>query len=207
MRRVAEALGITDEASIETLCAMASTQRLARGQKFISEGEMPRSISFPVTGVLRTYFTDATGHEVTDCIVDDISVPLIASADTHAPSFETIEALTDCELVSVRIDDLERAVAARPPLAAAYIKVLERAWYSQWSLRTMLRSMSARERYLWFLETYPGVIGLLTHRNIASFINVTPVTLSRVRSALRHEGIDPDTGLPAADGEQEPAGN
>ena len=206
MRRVAAALGITDETSIETLCAMASSQRLSRGQKLISEGETPRSISFPITGTLRTYFTDAAGHEVTDCIVNDISVPLIASADTHAPSFETIEALTDCELVSVRISDLERAIMKHPPLAAAYIKVLERAWYAQWSLRTVLRSMSARERYLWFLETYPGVIDLLTHRSIASFINVTPVTLSRVRSALRHEGIDPDTGLPAADGAQEPAG-
>ena len=200
MRRVCDALGITDEASIATLCAMASTQHLARGQKFISEGETPRTISFPVTGMLRSYFTDSAGHEVTDCIVNSITTPLIASADMHIPSIETIEALTDCELVSISIAELEQAVTVHPPLAAAYIKVLERAWYAQWSLRTISRSMSARERYLWFLETYPGVINLLTHRNIASFINITPVTLSRVRSALRREGIDPDTGLPL-DGE------
>ncbi|MEQ2617002.1 hypothetical protein AAAT94_07475 [Intestinimonas aquisgranensis] len=41
------------------------------------------------------------------------------------------------------------------------------------------------ERYQWFLEAYPGLIDQVTHRYVASFLEMSPVTLSRLRSALR----------------------
>lgn len=46
---------------------------------------------------------------------------------------------------------------------------------------------SASERYRWFLSNYPGLIDRVPHRHIASFLNMTPVTLSRLRRAEREK--------------------
>ena len=41
------------------------------------------------------------------------------------------------------------------------------------------------QRYQWFLENYPGLIHTLNNKHIASFLGMTPVTLSRLRHQLR----------------------
>ena len=41
----------------------------------------------------------------------------------------------------------------------------------------------AAERYAWFTRSYPGLIDRVSHRYVASFLGITPVTLSRVRAA------------------------
>ena len=53
--------------------------------------------------------------------------------------------------------------------------------------RHILSSYSAMQRYQWFLEEYPGIIHRVSHKYIASFLGMTPVTLSRLRKTLREE--------------------
>ena len=53
----------------------------------------------------------------------------------------------------------------------------------------MMYQYNAQERYEWFLKKYPGVIDLISHKYIASFLGMNPVTLSR----LRKFNIDEDT--------------
>lgn len=53
----------------------------------------------------------------------------------------------------------------------------------------MLCHTTAMERYRWFLDEYPGLIDRAPHRHIASFLNVTPVTLSRLRREERRNAL------------------
>ena len=60
-----------------------------------------------------------------------------------------------------------------------------------WELKTMLHKCSAQERYQWFLKNYPGLIDQVTNKYIASFLRMSPVTLSRLKTGLekeRHDG-------------------
>ena len=51
-----------------------------------------------------------------------------------------------------------------------------------WDIKRAVSQKTARERYVWFLKAYPGVIDLIPHRYIASYLGMTPITLSRVRN-------------------------
>ena len=44
------------------------------------------------------------------------------------------------------------------------------------------------ERYQWFLARYPGLISTVNNKHIASFLGMTPVTLSRLRRQVREQG-------------------
>ena len=46
---------------------------------------------------------------------------------------------------------------------------------------------TAMQRYQWFLEAYPGFIDKVSNKHIASFLGMTPVTLSRLRRVLREK--------------------
>lgn len=47
--------------------------------------------------------------------------------------------------------------------------------------------LNAKERYNWFLREYKDLIDRVSHRHVASFLNMTPVTLSRLRKEFREQ--------------------
>ena len=54
-----------------------------------------------------------------------------------------------------------------------------------WEIKTITTQHTAIERYQWFLKAYPGLIDHVSNKHIASFLGMTPVTLSRLRRAIR----------------------
>lgn len=70
-------------------------------------------------------------------------------------------------------------------LVYIYNHLLQASMEEHWQLKTVLHKRTAMERYQWFLEAYPGLIDQVTHRYVVSFLEMSPVTLSRLRSALR----------------------
>lgn len=51
----------------------------------------------------------------------------------------------------------------------------------------MLYKYTAKERYEWFLEKYPGLIDQITNKYIASFLRMSPVTLSRLKTLYKNK--------------------
>ena len=66
-----------------------------------------------------------------------------------------------------------------------YNKLLLIGLDRHWQEKINLLSCSAMQRYLWFLENYPNLIDLVGNKYIASFLGMTPATLSRLRRRLR----------------------
>lgn len=138
-----------------------------------------------VKGIARAHGLSADGDEVTDRLVFVPGTPVMTSADATTPSPECFEALTDCNLIKLKISDFYRAAESTPQLLSIYNSLFESAWHNHWKVENAIRHLSAKNRYEWFLREYPGLIDAIPHRCIASFLRMTPVTLSRVRSQHR----------------------
>ena len=59
----------------------------------------------------------------------------------------------------------------------------------QWEIKSAMYQYDAKERYLWFLDYYPGVIERISNKYVAAFLGISPVTLSRLRRSIREEGF------------------
>ena len=187
VKSIFESLGVTDKDVIKTLCGIASIHTLRKGECLFRQGEQLHSISFVVSGVVRAYYVDSDGREVTDRLIDRPNAPIIAVPALTSPALETIEALTACKLVCLDAEAYSDLLLSDHAVALAHIKLLSQIAETQWSLRTIVDQKDARGRYLWFLEEYPGLIDLIPHYYVASYLSITPVTLSRVRMALKQE--------------------
>jgi len=159
-------------------------RRLAKGRAFIEPGQPSVEAAIVLSGLFRFYYTDAEGREATKAFRGPGEM-LAAYAELldERPSRTTIEALEDSEILVVRHDRftaLYKAHACWQELG----RVIAEDHYRQRERREQeLLLDSATERYRTFLKEKPDLAAKLPQKLIASYLGITPVALSRIRSS------------------------
>ena len=183
-----EVLGITNENLLEELCNIAVMTKIKKGTLLVQKGEIQTYISFLVDGVFRGYYESSDGKEVTDCFGYICGQPAMASYDLESPTVTNLVAETDSTCVRFSIADIKRLLEKYTELVYVYNQLLMKDMERHLRIKQIMYEYDAMGRYQWFLEAYPGLIDIVNHKNIASFIGITPVSLSRVRRKLRGGG-------------------
>lgn len=177
--------GLTDKDAVEALCRMAEVRKIPRGTVFLKTGQMQTEMFLLLGGVARGYFIDVDGGDHTDCFCFRCGTPTMPPCSFDEPSPENLVALTDCEMVVLPLQETMCLVREHMQLAELYARFLTGAMRLHNHTRHVICSLPAKQRFEWFLEEYPGLIFDVSNRHIASFLNMTPETLSRLKSALR----------------------
>lgn len=180
-----ETLHVEDPDLLEGLISITNIMYLDKGELLVRQGDRQTDFLFLVSGIFRGYYLDVNGKEVTDCIGFKSGTPAMSSAIDNAISPISIEAVV--ESVFLRIDGakLIPLIERSPLLLKIYNKVLQTAMQIHWALKVTVTQRTALERYQWFLENYPGLIDQVSNKHIASYLGMTPVTLSRMRRMMR----------------------
>lgn len=152
-------------------------------------GEVQNDVYFLESGIARGYFLDVNGKDVTDCFGFQCGTAAVSfgQLELNASSPMTIEVLEDCRFFCVPISVVIRLQKRYAEAMMLYNQLLIAAMKAHWDLKHVLNSYTAVQRYQWFLEEYPGLIDKVSNKYIASFLGMTPVTLSRLRRTLREE--------------------
>ena len=107
--------------------------------------------------------------------------------DVEAVSPLSVEVASRSCFFCLPIREIFGMIEQYQEITLIYTRLLIEAMDKQWQLKKVLNQCTAMQRYQWFLEEYPGLIRKVNHRHIASFLGMTPVTLSRLRRAIREE--------------------
>lgn len=180
-------LGISDQTLLCKLADAAEEKRLNRGDFVLREGEEQKEVSFLITGILRGFFIDLDGNDVTDCFGFQPGDPAMTTFEIGTCSSISIVALTKCHLLTFPVDTAIKFIENEPALMYTYNHLLTAALKRHWEIKTMLYKYTAKERYEWFLEKYPGLIDQITNKYIASFLRMSPVTLSRLKTLYKNK--------------------
>lgn len=180
--------GMSDEL-VSALAQNATARTLEKGEHLLERGEVPSKVGFLASGVVRCYTVDINGHDVTDCIIAQPGSVLAPSADLAAPVPSAVEALLESEVVLIDVALIRSLLETSLEANHLYIRLLTEAWRAHWEMRRVVSQLRARDRYLWFLERFPGVVDKIPVKYVGSLLGMTPVTLSRVRTELREEGV------------------
>lgn len=179
--------GLLSDDEVALLAGASHVRRFEKGETIISEGEVPPAVFILASGVARSYLVDAGGKEVTDCIMGTPGLAVMPSARLDVPSPTRVEAVTAVNLIAIDMTCVASLLKTSLGVNKLYVSILQDAWEAHWEAERVSRECSARERYLWFLGRFPGMDVVVPARHIASFLGMTPVTLSRLRSTLREE--------------------
>jgi CRP-like cAMP-binding protein len=188
LRSYLESKGHFTEQEFGLLEALFSPATLRPGEFLQRAGESVRHAAFVAMGCLRSYVIDATGKEVTLEFAPEnwwLGDRTFLVGGTTCECF--IDSIGHSDLLLFDQASLQKMIECVPAFAAMFRVAFQK--YAAAKDRRIINalSMSTEERYLEFLKTYPGIALHVPQRMLASYLGVSPETLSRVRKHLSHK--------------------
>ncbi|WP_133272763.1 Crp/Fnr family transcriptional regulator [Hymenobacter radiodurans] len=155
---------------------------LDKRQHLLISGDKCSHLAFVTQGCLRSYSINAQGQEHTlQFAPEDWWVSDLYSLLTQQPSTMNIDALEDSQMMLLSQADLE-TVYAQCPIFERYFRLLMQGRYVALQERVNASlSQTAAEKYQHFLRKYPSIAQRVPQHFIASYLGITPESLSRVR--------------------------
>lgn len=179
---------LSDVAYAEDFAAHWTPMRLGKGAHANQQGYPERNEYVVLDGCLTSSICDPNGKEVCvglfagPCVV----TPNIART-REGLSIVSIAATTDASLVRIDTDLLSNLMISSQPVRHWANAVLRDALSDKAEREWCLAALAGADRLDWFRQAFPGFESKFTHSLIASFLGITPVTLSRLRARDKHK--------------------
>jgi len=160
-------------------------KKLRKKQYLLQEGDICKSIAFVEKGALREYTVGDKGTEhILQFALEGWVISDLHSFMTGEPAAYHIDALEDSELVLITKSAHEE-ILKRVPKYETFSRLLITGAYLAMQKRvTSIISNSLEERYLYFINLYPDIAQRVPQHMIASYMGLSPETLSRVRKKI-----------------------
>lgn len=180
---------IKDRELLDRLLQASELRRVKKGEVLLRVNEVQQWCPLLVSGLIRGYLLDVNGRDISECFCYEPGTAVISCLGLEEISPISFEALEESELVCVRLPELQQLLGEYVELLWLYNRMLLAAMRTQWETKMALYQYTGRQRYEWFLRTYPSLANRVSDKHIATYLGITPVTLSRLRRALREEGV------------------
>jgi CRP-like cAMP-binding protein len=156
--------------------------RFQKGDTILQEGQVSRYLYFVEKGMVRQYYYKNSKDVTEHFSFEGRIVFCIESFLKQEPSRLIVEALENTKLYAIPYDDLNNLLARNQEIDMLYRKILEHVAISSQEHADSQRFENATERYERLLREKPEIILRAPMIHIASFLQMTPETLSRVRN-------------------------
>jgi CRP-like cAMP-binding protein len=169
----------------EMIAEYFQLESFPKNEYFVSQGKVCRKLAFISEGVMRYCMFRDDGSDVTCffmCENDFVGDP--DSFFAQKPTDKNAQALTDCQLITISYDNMQRLLRELPRgkeiLAAIDHYVTMKLLYQ----RTFLLNLDASVRYHEFVREYSNVLQRVPLSYIANFLGITQQSLSRLRKQM-----------------------
>jgi CRP-like cAMP-binding protein len=161
---------------------------VAKRKLLLKEGMVCEHIYFIVKGALRGFTREGQKDITTWITVENEMVSSILSLDQRVKSIENIQALEKCELLALRLADLEIMYELFPETNVLARKILQRYYADAEQRAFIARLTKAENKYRHFLKRHGALSNRIPLKYIASYLGVTLETLSRIRKKFTSKG-------------------
>lgn len=179
---------VLPEESYKKFLKLTKLIKKDKKQALTKLGETPTDLFILKNGIVRSYYIDEKGKKYTRSFFTPISsTGSLGALILKKPSKLTYECITDCELYALNFKELKELIKKDKNIAIMYGKALESIFLLLESRIFDLSVLNATEKYLKLKKEIPDIENLMPQYYIASYLNITPVQLSRIRKELYHK--------------------
>lgn len=160
-------------------------KKLRKKQYLLQEGDVCKAIAFIEKGALKEYSVDETGNEhIFQFGLEGWVISDLYSFLTGEPATYNIDAIEDAELLLISKSSHEELLLEVPKYETFTRLNITGAYLAMQKRLTSIISSSLEERYANFTALYPNIVQRVPQHMIASYMGLTPETLSRIRRRI-----------------------
>ena len=165
-------------------CSTFFTYRRYRKRQYIlQEGQINPHTSFIVKGLVRMYEVDEKGQEhIIKFALEDWWTGDGYSFYNQVPSQYNIDCLEDTEVLQITMPKLDQLYDEIPKLERYFRILFQNAFFVSVRRTSSSLALNASEQYHDFTQKYPQIEQRIPNHQIASYLGITPQSLSRIRS-------------------------
>lgn len=170
---------------------------LRKGRFFVRKGEACQQAAFIVKGVMRIFYRHKNSETTRYLGSESSFITSLGSFVSGSACQENIEALEDCELLVIQRHDMRRLCQQIHAFETLYSRVVEYMFMCTEKRIMDFITQTAEERYFTLLEQRSGLVQRVPQKYIASYIGITPQSLSRLqKTAYEREKLPFVNNLP-----------
>jgi len=170
--------------SIRLFADIIQQKKYPKGATILAEGEVCNNLLFIEHGLLRQHYVKH-GKDMTEHIAYEGGVVLCIESYFHRiPTQLMIESLESCVVWEIPHDTIEELSETNCDISYLYRCFIENSLILSQVKADILRFESAKEKYLKLMQLYPEIVKRAPLMYIASYLQMTLETLSRVRATL-----------------------
>lgn len=170
-------------AEVTTIQSLFTHRKYRKRQYILQEGDIARQEIFVIKGVTRTYEVDEKGQEhIVQFGMEDWWIGDLYSFLSESPSYYNIDCLEDTDTVQISKENMDLLYKKVPKLERHFRIIIQNAFIAATRRVASTMIKAAPERYRDFIEKYPQLEQRIPNHQIASYLGITPQSLSRIRS-------------------------
>ncbi len=159
----------------------ANAVSYSAGYTVLWEGDTALYLYYIIQGVVRGYYIDSKGNDVTKCFCAEDDFFSTEGFRISSPATFTIECLEDCKCLQLPYTLLKSIVNANKSIGDSVSHLFQVEVSRQEERSKELMLLNAQERYHAFCSSYPHLHNRIALKYIASYIGVRAASLSRIR--------------------------
>lgn len=177
--------GILTKENIEEIISYFEERELRAGMDFSTVGKVSDEIGFIDTGVVRTYSVSEAGEEVTRYFFrENQFIVDLESYYSRKPSNSPLQAVVNSRINCVKHLDWEILTEKIPQLFILTKSLSEALLLNKLKDNDFLNFGTATDKYKEFIKRYPDLALYVPQQYIASYLRITPQSLSRIRKPI-----------------------
>ncbi|MFN5845920.1 MAG: Crp/Fnr family transcriptional regulator [Flavobacteriia bacterium] len=171
-----------DENELDVIRKISTEQSLSRNEELQPVGHTCRTIYFVSSGMLRIWYLK-DGTDITESFEPENAI--VARAESlfaGVPSKKAIQAVEDSQLIAVSAPKLFDLFDSHPAIERMFRRIIEQQYVKTIQRIESLQFQTPEERYRQLITTQPDMLKRVPLKFIASYLGITQVSLSRIRS-------------------------
>lgn len=181
---ISKEIAVTDT-ELETILSFFKPLKPKKNELLVTHGQTSQRMFFVGQGCLRIFFINEDGQDATRYLAfENNFATALVSFITNKPSLEYIQALEHTELLYITQLDFYTLLEEIPVWEKFYRHYLEMAYVNNTNRLMSFITMDAGERYRELLAINPKLVNRLSNKMVASYLNISQETLSRLKSKI-----------------------
>lgn len=185
MKSVFQSIHHLPQEELDQLDDLITFRKLRKGELLLTENQVCNEICFIKKGILRSYFFNHQGDEITNCFAfENEFMASFSSFITQNRAEENIQALADTELQIISREGLEKLYKLGMHWQEIGRKLTEIEYVTLQKRMISFQKLSGAQRYEELYKNHQKYLQLIPLQYLASYLGVTPRHLSRIRKAI-----------------------